>query len=70
LASEVSELSKSVRKMYFIMTRTKLLQEIKSDKKTRFKPIVPYYKENDKNVKCFRGGISLNRCVLTLAQYY
>jgi hypothetical protein len=42
LASAVFELRKSVGKIYFIMTRTKLLQEIKSDKKTRFTPIVPY----------------------------
>jgi hypothetical protein len=42
LASVVFELRKSVGKMYFIMTITKLLQEIKSDKKTRFTSIVPY----------------------------
>jgi hypothetical protein len=42
LASTVFELRKSVGKIYFIMTRTKLLQEIKSDKKTRFTSIVPY----------------------------
>jgi hypothetical protein len=29
------------------MTRTKLLQEIKNDKKTRFILTVPYQKEND-----------------------
>jgi hypothetical protein len=31
-----------VEKIYFTMTRTKLLQEIKNDKKTRFTLIVPY----------------------------
>ena len=42
LASVVFELRKSVGKIYFIMTRTKLLEEIKSDKDTRFISIVPY----------------------------
>jgi hypothetical protein len=31
-----------VGKIYFTMTRTKLLQEIKNDKKTIFTLIVPY----------------------------
>jgi hypothetical protein len=42
-ASAVFELRKSVGKIYLTMTRTKLLQEIKNDKKTRFTLIVPYY---------------------------
>ena len=50
-ASAVFELRKFVGKMYFIMTRTKLLQEIKSDKKTRFTSIVPYWKENGNECK-------------------
>jgi hypothetical protein len=41
-ASAVFELHKSVGKIYLTMTRTKLLQEIKSDKKPRFTSIVPY----------------------------
>jgi hypothetical protein len=40
-----------VEKIYFTMTRTKLLQEIKNDKKTRFTLIVPYKKENDNECK-------------------
>ena len=42
LASTVFELRKSVGKIYFIMTRTELLKEIKSDNKTRFTLIVTY----------------------------
>jgi hypothetical protein len=36
------ELRKSVKKIYFILTEAKLLQEIKNDKKIRFTLIVPY----------------------------
>jgi hypothetical protein len=35
-------LRESVEKIYFVMTRTKLLQEIENDKRTRFSIIVPY----------------------------
>jgi hypothetical protein len=35
-------LHESVEKIYFTMTKTKLLQEIENDKKTRFSIIVPY----------------------------
>jgi hypothetical protein len=31
-----------VEKVYFFMTRTKLLQEIENGKKTRFTSVVPY----------------------------
>jgi hypothetical protein len=31
-----------VKKIYFILTEARLLQEIKNDKKTRFTLIVPY----------------------------
>jgi hypothetical protein len=34
-------LRKSVEKIYFTMTKTKLLQGIENDKKTRFSIIVP-----------------------------
>jgi hypothetical protein len=37
-------LRESVEKICFAMTRTKLLQEIENDKRTRFSIIVPYYK--------------------------
>jgi hypothetical protein len=36
------ELCESVEKIYFTMARTKLLQEIENDKRTRFSIIVPY----------------------------
>jgi hypothetical protein len=36
------ELRESVEKIYFTMARTKLLQEIENDKRTRFSTIVPY----------------------------
>jgi hypothetical protein len=35
-------LRESVEKIYFTLTKTKLLQEIENDKKTRFSIIVPY----------------------------
>jgi hypothetical protein len=41
-ASVIFELRESVEKIYFTMTRTKLLQEIKNDMKARFTLIVPY----------------------------
>jgi hypothetical protein len=31
-----------VEKIYFIMTRTKLLQEMKNDKRTKFSIVIPY----------------------------
>jgi hypothetical protein len=41
-----------VTKVYFILTRTKLVQETKNDKKARFTLIVPYFKkENDNECK-------------------
>jgi hypothetical protein len=36
------ELRESVDKIYFTMARTKLLQEMENDKRTRFSIIVPY----------------------------
>jgi hypothetical protein len=36
------ELRESVEKIYFTMARTKLLQEIENDKRTRLSMIVPY----------------------------
>jgi hypothetical protein len=35
-------LRESVEKIYFAMTRTKLLQKIENDKRTMFSIIVPY----------------------------
>jgi hypothetical protein len=35
-------LRESVEKIYFTMTKTKLLQETKNDKRTMFSIIVPY----------------------------
>jgi hypothetical protein len=40
--SAIFELRESVEKIYFTMTRTKLLQEIKNGKETKFTSIVPY----------------------------
>jgi hypothetical protein len=51
LASAIFKLRESMEKLYFTMTRTKLLQEIKNDKKTRFTLIVPYLKKMKMNVK-------------------
>jgi hypothetical protein len=36
------ELRESVKKIYFTMARTKLLQEIENNMRTRFSIIVPY----------------------------
>jgi hypothetical protein len=36
------ELRESMDKIYFTMARTKLLQEMENDKRTRFSIIVPY----------------------------
>jgi hypothetical protein len=36
------ELSESVKKVYYIMTITKLLQEIENNKRTRLSMIAPY----------------------------
>jgi hypothetical protein len=40
--SDFFELRESVEKVYYTMARTKLLQEIENDKKTRLSMIVPY----------------------------
>jgi hypothetical protein len=69
LASIVFELRKSVGKIYFIMTKTKLLQEIKVTRILDLHKLFLIKKKMTMNVKCFRGRISLNRCALTLAQY-
>jgi hypothetical protein len=36
------ELRESVEKIYFTMARTKLLQKMENDKRTKFSIIVPY----------------------------
>jgi hypothetical protein len=39
---QLLELRESVEKIYFTIARTKLLQELENDKRTRFSIIVPY----------------------------
>jgi hypothetical protein len=61
-----------MRKVYYIMTLTKLLQEIVNNKRTKFSMIALYLKKiNDNECKnCFRDMISPSRCASILAQYY
>jgi hypothetical protein len=67
---QLLELRESVKKVYYIMTITKLLQGIENNKKIRLSMIVLYWKENDDECKnCFRGRISSSRCASILAQY-
>jgi hypothetical protein len=60
-----------MRKVYYIMILTKLLQEIESNKRTRFSVIALYLKKvNDNECKnCFKDRISPSRCASILAQY-
>jgi hypothetical protein len=59
-----------MRKVYYILIMTKLLQEIESNKRTRFSVIALYLKKvNDNECKnYFRDRISPSRCASILAQ--
>jgi hypothetical protein len=66
-ASAIFELHKYLKKIYFILIKLKLLQEIKTSSAS----FVPYWKTKwHRTQKYFRGRISLNKCALILAQYY
>jgi hypothetical protein len=60
-----------MRKVYYIMIMTKLLQEIENNKRTRFSMIALYFKKvNDNECKnCFRDRISPSRCASIRVQY-
>jgi hypothetical protein len=60
-----------VKKVYYIMTMTKLLQEIENNKRTRLSMIASLLKKEngDEYKNCFRGRISLSRCASILTQY-